>query len=57
MANAGIKSSQAGTALRSAITNLAKPTDTVASAMEQYGISLMDSSGKMYSLRELMEQL
>ena len=57
MANAGIKSSQAGTALRSAITNLAKPTDTVASAMEQYGISLTDSSGKMYSLRELMEQL
>ena len=35
----------------------AKPTDTVASAMEQYGISLTDSSGKMYSLRELMEQL
>ena len=57
MANAGIKSSQAGTALRSAITNLAKPTGTVASAMEQYGISLTDSSGKMYSLRELMEQL
>ena len=57
MANAGIKSPQAGTALRSAITNLAKPTDTVASAMEQYGISLTDSSGKMYSLRELMEQL
>ena len=57
MANAGIKSSQAGTALRSAITNLAKPTDTVAAAMEQYGISLTDSSGKMYSLRELMEQL
>ena len=57
MANAGIKSSQAGTALRSAITNLAKPTGTVAAAMEQYGISLTDSSGKMYSLRELMEQL
>ena len=57
MANAGIKSSQAGTALRSAITNLANPTGTVASAMEQYGISLTDSSGKMYSLRELMEQL
>ena len=56
MANAGIKSSQAGTALRSAITNLAKPTGTVASAMKQYGISLTDSSGKMYSLRELMEQ-
>lgn len=57
MANAGIKSSQAGTALRGAITNLAKPTDAVAAAMDKYGISLTDSSGKMYSLRELMEQL
>ena len=57
MANAGIKSSQAGTALRGAITNLAKPTDTVAAAMDKYGISLTDSSGKMLSLRELMEQL
>lgn len=57
MANAGIKSSQAGTTLRGAITNLAKPTDTVAAAMDKYGISLTDSSGKMLSLRELMEQL
>lgn len=57
MANAGIKSSQAGTSLRGAITNLAKPTDTVAVAMDKYGISLTDSSGKMLSLRELMEQL
>ena len=57
MANAGIKSSQAGTSLRGAITNLAKPTDTVAAAMDKYGISLTDSSGKMLSLRELMEQL
>ena len=38
MANAGIKSSQAGTSLRGAITNLAKPTDTVAAAMDKYGI-------------------
>lgn len=57
MANAGIKSSQAGTSLRGAITNLAKPTDTVAAAMDKYGISLTDSFGKMLSLRELMEQL
>ena len=57
MANAGIKSSQAGTSLRGAITNLAKPTDTVAAAMDKYGISLTDSSGKMLSLRELMEQM
>ncbi len=43
--------------MRGAITNLAKPTDTVAAAMDKYGISLTDSSGKMLSLRELMEQL
>lgn len=57
MANAGIKSSQAGTALRGAITNLAKPTDTVAAAMDKYGISLTDSEGNMLSLRQVMEQL
>lgn len=56
MANAGIKSSQAGTALRSSITNLAKPTDTVAAAMDKYGISLTDNEGNMISLKELMEQ-
>lgn len=57
MANAGIKSSQAGTALRGAFTNLAKPTETVATAMEKYGISLTDSEGNMLSMREVMEQL
>lgn len=57
MANSGIKSSQAGTALRGAMTNLAKPTDTVAGAMEKYNISLTDNSGRMLSLRELMVQL
>ena len=34
MANAGIKSSQAGTSLRGAITNLAKPPETVAASMD-----------------------
>lgn len=57
MANAGIKSSQAGTSLRGALTNLAKPTDAVAAAMDKYGISLTDSEGNMLSLHELMLQL
>lgn len=57
MANAGIKSTQAGTALRSSITNLAKPTDIVAAAMEKYGISLTDSEGNMLSFRGLTDQL
>lgn len=57
MANSGIKASQAGTALRTGLTNLAKPTDTMQAAMDKYGITLSDSSGKMYSMRELMVQL
>lgn len=54
MANAGIKGSQAGTALRGTLTNLAKPSDTVASYMKRLGISLTDSAGNTRSLSELM---
>lgn len=57
MANAGIKGSQAGTALRGALTNLAKPSDTVASYMKELDISLTDSAGNTRSLSELMEIL
>lgn len=57
MANSGIKGSQAGSALRAALTNLAKPSDTVAGYMEQLGVSLTDSSGAVRSLSELMELL
>ena len=57
MANAGIKSSQAGTSLRGVLTRLAKPTDEVSTAMDALGISLYDDEGHMYSLRELMDNL
>ena len=57
MANSGIKASQAGTSLRSILTNMAKPTDTVAAAMEQLGVSLDDGQGNMYSFRDVMVQL
>lgn len=57
MANSGIKASQAGTSLRSILTNMAKPTDTVAAAMTQLGVSLDDGQGNMYSFRDVMEQL
>lgn len=57
MANAGIKGSQSGTSLRAALTNLVKPTDTMAIAMEKYGISITDSEGRMKSLKEIMEML
>lgn len=56
MANAGIKASQSGTTLRSALTRLAKPTGEVKGAMEKYGISITDAQGKMLPLGNLMEQ-
>lgn len=57
MANAGIKSSQAGTSLRSIMTRLAKPTDDVQAAMDDLGISLTNSDGSMKSLNEIMGDL
>lgn len=54
MANAGIKGSQAGTALRGMLTNLAKPSETVAGYMEELGVSLTDSAGNTRSLSDLM---
>lgn len=57
MANAGIKSSQAGTSLRSLFTQLAKPTKEVDKAMTKYGISLTKSGGEMKTLREVMENM
>ena len=57
MANAGIKSSQAGTSMRSAISRLVKPTDQVAAAMDKYNISLTNSDGTMKPLSQVMEEL
>ena len=57
MANAGIKGSQSGTALRSIITRLSAPTDAVASAMTTLGISLTDAYGNTLPFRDVMEQL
>lgn len=57
MGNAGIKSSQAGTSLRSILTRLAKPPKDCANAMEDYGISIKNSDGSMKSLMEVMENM
>lgn len=38
MANSGIKASQAGTTLRSALSRLANPTEAVAAALQKYNI-------------------
>lgn len=54
MANAGIKGSQSGTALRTALTNMVKPTDAMASKMEELGIEVTNADGTMKSLDEIM---
>ncbi|KEI15464.1 phage tail tape measure protein [Clostridium haemolyticum] len=57
MANKGIKGSQAGTTLRSAMTRLANPTGKSAKAMKKLGISITDSSGKVKPFAILMQEL
>lgn len=57
MANAGIKGSQAGTALRAALSSMTNPSDAAATAMDQLGLSTTDSSGEMKSLDTLMGDL
>lgn len=57
MANAGIKSSQAGTSLRAIMSRLAKPTEEVQGAMDALGISLTNSDGSMKELQEVTGDL
>lgn len=57
MANSGIKASSAGTALRTLLTNMAKPTDDMSAAMDKLGVSLDDGKGGMKSLNEVMMDL
>lgn len=57
MANAGIKGSQAGTALKTAIANMVSPSDKMADKMEELGISITDSSGKTKPFIQVMQEL
>lgn len=57
MANSGIKGSQAGTALRSTITRLAKPVGEVKDAVEELGISITNADGTMKPLSQTMVEL
>lgn len=54
LANAGIKGSEAGTALRSILTRLVKPPKDAAEAMEALGISAKNADGSMKPLREVI---
>lgn len=57
MANAGIKGSQAGTALRSVLTRMAKPTKESADAMQALGLEITNADGSMKPLNNVMVQL
>ena len=57
MANAGIKASQAGTSLRTGLTNLVKPTAQMQTAMEKYGIEVTNADGSMKTFREIVQDL
>ena len=57
MANAGIKGSQAGTSLKTAVANLASPTKAMKNAMNELGISLTDSEGNMKTFYSIMTDL
>lgn len=59
MGNAGLKGSQAGTALRAGLTNLVKPTAEMQKAMKKYGVEVVktgsgsvDFMGTIENLRE-----
>ena len=57
MANASVKGSMAGTSLKTALANMAAPTDKMATAMKKYGISLTDSNGNMKTLKGVLDNL
>ncbi len=57
MASASVKGSQAGTALRSALVNLAKPTSSMQAVMDKYNLSLANADGSAKSLREIMTDI
>lgn len=57
MANSGIKASEAGTALRSVMTRLAKPTKEVYAAFDALNLQATNSDGSMKSLSVLVPEL
>lgn len=56
LGDAGIQGSMAGTTLRGAITRLISPTAKVKGILDDLGISVTDSNGKMLGLAEIMAQ-
>ncbi|GAB3061836.1 phage tail tape measure protein [Salinicoccus sesuvii] len=57
MSDSGIKGEKAGTALRTMMTNLAKPTKAMQEEMDNLGISLTNTDGSMKTFDEIMVDL
>lgn len=57
MADANIKGEQAGTTLRGALVRMMNPTDEMAEAMEDLGITFYDAEGKMKPLSTIIDEL
>lgn len=57
MGNAGIKGSQAGTALRGGLTRLIKPTDKSAAAMEEFNIEVKKNEDGTVNLAATIDNL
>lgn len=57
MANAGIKGTKAGTALRAMFSRLAAPPEAAADALEALGVSLTDEDGNVKALSVVIDEL
>lgn len=57
MANSSVKGSRAGTAMRTLLANLSAPTETVAKAMEKYGIELITAKDGSVDLDKTLRNL
>jgi len=53
----GVRGSEAGTALKSMMTNLMRPTDSVTAALQALNVSLYDQEGRMLRLPDIVTQL
>lgn len=57
LANAGYKGSRAGVVLRTAISNLLAPTNTISRKIKELGLNVKNSDGSMVSLISIIDQL
>lgn len=57
LANNGIKSSDAGTLLKTALLHLAAPSDQASGALDELGVKAYDAQGNFVGLQTIMGQL